>query len=199
MTTLKKKPTYKLALEKTIKEFTSLSDSEIEVMVDSIPVASFTKGTLLLSQGDIPIMSYFVIEGCVRQFAIDINGKETTLDFYTENHAINMFSFTDDNGASKYSLECLENSVLVACDDTEDADDSLELLGLKHGIFKNQFTDMQNTFMNFKALTPIERYNNFVKSRPDLIKRVPQNILANYLGITPESFSRFKKRTNQDA
>ncbi|NMC59640.1 MAG: Crp/Fnr family transcriptional regulator, partial [Candidatus Methanofastidiosa archaeon] len=52
----------------------------------------------------------------------------------------------------------------------------------------------QNTFAEFKMASPEERYLNLLKSRPDLIQRVPQHQIASYLGIKPESLSRIRKR-----
>jgi len=188
------KSSYKESLFNTIKTHTKLSIDEINEMVESIPVTLFNKGDVLLNQGDRPKLSYYVIEGCVRQFSWDEAGKETTLEFFTESQSINMFSFVDEEGNSWYSLECLEDCALVTCADYDTEEESVDLLNMKYSIFTQQFTHMQSSFMNYKASKPIERYNHLVKTRPELLDRVPQNILANFIGITPESFSRFKKR-----
>jgi DNA-binding MarR family transcriptional regulator len=50
------------------------------------------------------------------------------------------------------------------------------------------------TFAEFKMSSPEERYLNLLKTRPDLIQRVPQHQIASYLGIKPESLSRIRKR-----
>ncbi|MED3803887.1 hypothetical protein P4562_18340 [Lysinibacillus xylanilyticus] len=59
--------------------------------------------------------------------------------------------------------------------------------------FQKQFFDLQKNLASFKAQSPEERFQALVKNRPELLKRVPQNILASYLDITPETFSRYKK------
>jgi DNA-binding MarR family transcriptional regulator len=47
---------------------------------------------------------------------------------------------------------------------------------------------------DFKTNSPEQRYLNLVEQRPDLIQRVPQHQIASFLGITPQSLSRMRKR-----
>lgn len=134
--------------------------------------------------------------GCIRQYASDENGKETTVTFYTEEQPINMFSFLDTDGVSYYSLACLEECFLVECYDIDEkaSDYNLdEIKNMKYYMFERQFIDLQQDYTQFKIQSPKERFETLLKNRPDLFNRVPQHILANYLNITPETFSRFKK------
>ncbi len=184
-------------LRTTIKEATKLDDSIINEMVKGIPLKAFSKGDILLTQGSAPLDSYFVIKGCVRQYLYDENGKEATIDFFLENDSINMFSYSDTKGLSKYSLSCLEDSVLVVClhNETENPDDEdPEISKMIQKIFEKQFTQLQHNFANFKMQSPEERFLALKENRADLMNRVPQHLLANYLNITPETYSRFKKR-----
>ncbi len=107
-----------------------------------------------------------------------------------------MFSFLDGEGMSLYSLSAIEDSVVVLCSDLDDesTEEEPDITNMKRMFFEKQFSDMQINFANFKLQTPEERFALLYKSRPDLLERVPQIYLASYLGITPETFSRFKKR-----
>lgn len=60
------------------------------------------------------------------------------------------------------------------------------------------FGEVQDELASFIASTPEERYKALLQKRPHLVDRVPQHQLASYLGITPESLSRIKKRINKD-
>ena len=51
----------------------------------------------------------------------------------------------------------------------------------------------------FKITSPEQRYMNLQKNRPDLIQRVPQYQIASYLGLTPQSLSRIRKRILTEA
>jgi CRP-like cAMP-binding protein len=187
----------KLVLKEKMRALTPLADTEIDDMLKDVPLKSCKKGEILLHQGDKPSVSYYVIQGCIRQYASDELGKEVTLDFFTEEESINMFSYADEDGYSRYSLSCLEDSVLVICPDCEvdeSTEESIEIVQMKDYFFKEQFTRMQKSFMDYKIQKPEQRFEVLMRDRPDLLDRVPQIIMASYLGITPETFSRFKKR-----
>lgn len=186
---------YKDILKNKLKQMTSFSESEVDKIIADVPVTQLSKGEKFLRQGDKAIDSYYVIKGCIRQFTIDENGKEVTLNFFTEEEDINLLSYADESGFSRYTLECLEETTLVVCSDSHDGEEDLpDIENMKRFFFEKQFITMQNSFADFKLQKPIERFESIMNSRPDLVDRVPQNIMASYLGITPETFSRFKNK-----
>lgn len=187
----------KAVLVSKLLEYTQLNEDEINALLDCIPIEIVSKGTVLLQQGNAPRVSYYLIKGCIRQYASDENGKEITVNFFTEEESINMFSFLDNDGQSLYSLECLEGCAFVECPDvlSELAKDEYpEISNMKRLFFEKQFSELQINYTNYKLKTPAERFSLFIKNRPDLLSRVPQIYLASYLGITPESFSRYKRK-----
>ncbi|MBF4695557.1 Crp/Fnr family transcriptional regulator [Fusibacter ferrireducens] len=179
-----------------LKAYTGLSDERIANMLDEVPIQEVCKGTVLLEQGDIPSHSYYVISGLIRQYVTDEEGKAITVDFYTEGQPINMFSFQDNEGCSRYSLVCLENCVFVDCTDVDEDSkaESPEISHMKRQMFEKQFSELQQHYTALKLKTPQERYQLLCEERPELLQRVPQIHLASYIGVTPETFSRFKKR-----
>ena len=180
-----------------LKQYTQMEAEQIQEIVETIPLIAYAKRTVLLHQGFAPKHSYYLIKGCVRQYACDENGDEVTVNFFTEEEAINMFSFLDDDGLSLYSLACLEDCIVVECPDvgcSVAGDDPPDICDMKRFFFEKQFSDMQISFTNFRANTAEERFAFLTRTRPELLSRVPQIHLASYLGITPETFSRFKKR-----
>ena len=66
-------------------------------------------------------------------------------------------------------------------------------------MIEESFGNVQDEFATFIASTPEERFKTLLLKRPKLIDRVPQHQLASYLGITPESLSRIKKRLEIDS
>ena len=186
----------KKILMDALKTFTGLTDENAANMLDEVPIEEVPKGTVLLEQGDVPSHSYYVISGLVRQYATDEEGKEISVDFYTEQQPINMFSFQDHKGESRYSLACLETCILVTCTDVDEnaMEEPLEISHMKRQMFERQFSKLQQHYTALKLKTPQERYKLLCEERPELLQRVPQIHLASYIGVTPETFSRFKKR-----
>lgn len=186
-------------LFKYMNKFTSLSEEEQLAIMGDILIKEYKKGTVLLAQGDVPSKCYFVLKGCIRQFSIDEKGKEVTSNFYTEEQAIVIFNHHKLDKSSAYTFTCLEDSVLVVGDlntvkEMYNKYDQLELLTRK--MMEENFGQVQDEFAGFIASTPEERYKAILRKRPFLIHRVPQYQLASYLGITPESLSRIKKRVD---
>ncbi|MFC7322399.1 Crp/Fnr family transcriptional regulator [Halobacillus campisalis] len=181
-----------------MKRFSNLSDSELRKLTDNVPVATYRKGTILLHQGEIPDKCYFVLEGCLRQYAVDENGNEHTYNFFTEEQSVTIFNQHTTDKVSKYSLSCLEDCTLVVGDlsteqESYDMHPVLEVMTRK--MIQEDMGAMRDDFSSFISSTPEERYHTLMKKRPDLIDRVPQYQLASYLGIKPESLSRIKKRS----
>ncbi|WP_432666492.1 Crp/Fnr family transcriptional regulator [Wukongibacter baidiensis] len=180
-----------------MKRFTDLSEAELKTIAVDVPIEEFKKGTILLHQGEVPKKCYFVLQGCVRQFAVDVDGKETTFNFFTEEQGVTIFNQHTPDKASKYSLSCLEDCVLVVGDlsirqEMYDKHSVLETMTRK--MIEADMGEMHDDFTAFIASRPEERYKSLLEKRPDLIDRVPQHQLASFLGITPESLSRIKRR-----
>lgn len=180
-------------------KYTNLSKAEQEAIFNEIVVERFLKGTDLTKQGyrlD-TTACYFVLAGCVRQYYFDEDGKEITSNFYTEEQAILLSNFGDSSQVSNYSLTCVEDSVLVVSDMVSEGEmylDYPELETMTRRMMEVYLGQTQNELAQFFRLSPEERYKSVITNRPDLITRVPQHQLASYLGITPESLSRIKKR-----
>lgn len=182
---------------KYMGELTSLSEEEQQAVLADIQVGEFAKGTFLLKQGESPTECYFVLKGCVRQYTLDEMGKEVTTGFYTEEQAIVSFNRHKPDRASEFSLVCLEDCTLVVGDLSVEQDMYArhgQLEGMTRSMVEQNFGETQDRFAAFIASTPEERYTRLLQERPGLSGRVPQHQLASYLGITPESLSRIKKR-----
>ncbi len=188
-------------LEKYLEHFTEMSESEMNEVLTQIPVETYKKGTILLEQGEVPNKCYFVLSGCVRQYTVNASGKETTFNFYTEEQAVTIYNQHKPDKSSDYTLICLEDCVLVAGDLSEEQgmyEAYPELAAMTRQMMAQDFGAVQEDFAVFMSSTPEERYGLLLQKRPGLVNRVPQHQLASYLGITPESLSRIKKRFSQD-
>jgi CRP-like cAMP-binding protein len=187
-------------LFKYLAKYTSFSEEEQRMIASEIQVDEYKKGTILLWQGDVPTKCYFILKGCIRQYAVDALGREVTSNFYTEEQAVVIYNEHSESKTSKYTLTCLEDCVLVVGDlatinDTYNKYPGLE--SMTNRMTVEIFGSVQEDFANFIASSPEERFKSLLHKRPGLIDRVPQHQLASFLGVTPESLSRIKKRISR--
>ena len=180
---------------KYISGYIPVSKELEEAIVQSKFIKYFKKGTILIEEGKLSAECFFILKGCVRRYYI-IDGVEKTTEFYTEEQAIPS-NVTGKNNASNYFLECIEDVIAAVSNPELEADmyrkfpDIESLTRVMNEAIMVKYVE---TFDEFKMASPEERYLNFLKTRPDLIQRVPQHQIASYLGIQPESLSRIRKR-----
>jgi CRP-like cAMP-binding protein len=191
----------KSILLKYLSRFTTLNEKEQQAILEDVLVEEYKKGTILLEQGDVPTKCYFVLKGCVRQYSIDETGREVTSNFYTEEQSVSNFKYHKQDKSSAYSYTCMEDCLLVVGDNDTNMDmfnKYSQLESMTRQMVEEKLGEVQDDLASFIASTPEERYKALLQKRPGLVDRVPQHQLASYLGITPESLSRIKKRINKD-
>lgn len=176
--------------------FMALSDEESEAIRESMQVETFKAGTLLLREGQISAECYFVLKGCVRQYYL-IEGEEVTNNFFTEEQwVVSLQSFLLHIPANHYLACCEETTLVVGNAQKEDSlyrkFPKFETISRK--VIAEAFGAQQEMMATYVADSPEQRYQHVLKSRPELIQRIPQYQLASYIGVTPESLSRIRKR-----
>jgi CRP-like cAMP-binding protein len=184
-------------LKKHIMKYGQMGPEEIQTIVDEILVESYDKGKILIEQGSVSDKCYFVLKGLVRQYGINMDGEEVTYNFYSEEDAIVLFNQSNMGLPSLYTLECVEDCVLVV-GDLESEEKAYEkhedLQDVTMKMVEAMMGDLQDYHHRFMSSSPEQRYLNLLDERPDLIDRAPQHQIASYLGIKPESLSRIKRR-----
>lgn len=177
----------------------NMSDEEKSHLQQLMPIKSYSKGSLLLREGEVAKDAYFVLKGCVRSYYLR-DGEDFTTAFYTENESCaSLHSYTHQVPAKHY-MECIEDCELLVLNYEKEKEiierypafESLCRAGLEADFGKSQ--EQQALFL---SSSPEDRYLNLLQERPDLFQRIPQYQLASYLGVKPESLSRLKKRLAQ--
>lgn len=159
-------------------------------------VREVEKGTLLKRGGEVANEFYFVESGCLRSFVVDSKGKEHILQFAPETWVINDRASFFSQEPSELFIDAIENSVLrviryESLRNLEDLNREQLLIALRR-IYRHTLT-LQNRILQLISMSAQERYADFMKTYPDLHNRVPQRMIASYLGITPEGLSRVRK------
>lgn len=142
------------------------------------------KGQIIQSKGDLNTKVYSVKSGLLRSYSIDSKGKEHIYMFAPENWII-----SDNYDASipcELFIDALEDSELKVTEKEE----SYQNVPVKPLL--KRIATLQNRIILLMSSNAIERYEHFVETYPDIIQRVPQKMIASYLGITPEALSKVK-------
>ena len=152
--------------------------------------------TLLLNQGEIAKTIYFVKKGCLREW-FNKDGKSITFQFFFEGQPVASIDSFMSGAPSLFSIESIEPATIFSVR-KEDFDRLFILYpGLKDEFQRfifSRFSNYAKLFLSRITDSPRERYEDLVKTRPDIIRRIPQHYIASYLGITPVSLSRIRNR-----
>lgn len=149
----------------------------------------------LLQEGDVWHYNAFVSKGLVRTFRVDDKGVEHIFQFSPENWwAGDRHSYLYGDPA-KFNIEALEDSevILIAKGDFENL---LEVIPgyntFQRNLLERSFVVLQHRIHMGNSYTAEEKYNEFIKTYPDIINRVPQHMIASYVGVSPETLSRIR-------
>ena len=187
------------ALRKFLSAFPALDRQEIEAVIDSMEIETYAKGTLLLREGKITSRCYFILKGCIREYQL-LDGVEKNIAFFTEHQAVISYTSYLERAPSQHYYACLEDCVvLVGTREQEQALHKLypRLEFLTQTILQKDYQQVQRQLAVMIRYGPEERYEHLLTTRPELLQRVPLHHLASFIGVTPESFSRIRKRVSR--
>lgn len=177
-------------------KITTLNQEEEKALADGMVVTHLKKDTFLIKEGQLSIDTYFVLEGCLRQYCL-IDGEEKTTNFFTEGQWVISLAGLTQNTPSIHYLVCMEDTDLVIGNE-QMAQELFKKFPrfetLARVVMEKSFAEQQLLMATFHTDTPEQRYLKLLKSRPDLFQRVSQYHLASYIGVKPESLSRIRKR-----
>jgi CRP-like cAMP-binding protein len=157
---------------------------------------TISKGNILLYINDVCEYTCFVVKGCLRSYVIDDKGKEHIIQFAPEQWWISEQVSLQNREPSMYYIDAVEDTEYLAADRfffeefhkvVPAAREMLNILQL------NSLRSFQKRLVSHLSATGEERYLGFLKTHPSLALRLPQKMIASYLGVTPESLSRIRK------
>lgn len=183
-------------IRKKVLSYTHVDHPHLEDALRFYDVITVEKGERLVSEGDTVDYFYYLDSGCISYYKME-EGEPTVLEFYTQD-----VFFTDliayvKGVPSQCYLEALEPSVILAvrkdkAEKSFDASHQLERFGRLS--MQEAFLKMFHRVDRTNNKSNEERYLRILQKRPDLLQRVPQYLIASYLGITPVGLSKLRKR-----
>jgi CRP-like cAMP-binding protein len=182
-----------------MKQMIDISDDEMTEFLRRVTLRTFKKNEIMSDAGVIPNEVFFIVSGLIRVMINDTDGTEHTVHFAMENQFISDYSNFMQKKPSFYTLQALENTDVVVLPRSA-IDWGYEHLaeGQKMGrlIAEYYFIYQDNRIKNTYSRTPKQRYDSISEVFPNIHYRVPQHMIASYLGITPVHLSRLKKASH---
>lgn len=171
--------------------------NEIKPYFETVPIK---KKENLLTVGEVCKANYFVNKGCLRLYFINDKGTEQTIQFALENWWISDYASFSAKSPSAFNLQAVEDSELMVLN-FKKQEELLQKFPQMEKYFRiiHQRAHAASQFRTkiFYSLSREELYHQFVTKYPHFVQRIPQYLLASFLGFTPEYLSeiRAKKRS----
>ncbi len=179
-----------------IQQIITISEAELDDFLTKTFIKTFKRQETLSRPDIIPNEIFFINQGMLRVIITDNEGIEHSIHFALENQFIADYSSFMLKQPSLYTLQAIEDTEVVVL---PRAAIEWGYKNLKEGdklgrlIAEYYFIYQDNRIKNIYARSPKERYDSITDVFPNIHNRVPQHMIASYLGITPVHLSRLKK------
>lgn len=181
-----------------ISEKSKVTAEELEKILKVCQVKKLRKRQYLLQEGDVWKYNAFVTKGCLRTYTVDDKGNEHIINFAVENWWTGDRESLTSGEPSIFNIEALEDAevVLISKQNFDALCAEIPAFNdMVNAILQKSFIVAQNRIHTFISLSAEEKYLKFLEKFPHLPMRVPQGMIASYLGITPETLSRIRNQT----
>ncbi len=184
-------------LKNHIAKFAQVSDNDFEQIKKFFDIKETCKKENLLMEGQICRHHYFVLDGLLRKFYINEKGTEQTTEFAIETWWLTDNFAYENQLATEFYIQAVEKSTLLYIT-LEKQQRLLEEFPVMERYFRfvyqRAYAAAQKRIKFLFSFSKEEFYFQAVRNHPEFIQRVPQYLIASYLGFTPEYLSEIRKR-----
>lgn len=186
------------AFKKHIQKFVNTDDKQLAEILNYFKTQTINKKENLLTEGQVCKSNYFVLKGILRKFFVNQKGVEQTTEFAIENWWMTeTFSYTNQTPTEFY-IQAVEKSEVLSI--SRDAyTELLEKFPVMEKYFRcvyqKAYAAAQMRIKFQYEHSREELYHFFRKNQPEFLQRVPQYLIASYLGFTPEYLSEIRKKS----
>lgn len=184
-------------LIEAIARFTVVPDDEAEMILNSFQSKKIKRNEIVLCAGDVAHEVFFIEKGSLCQFYVDEQGNERICNFCFENDFItDLESFSQQVGSSSSikALEATQAYVIRCIQLVELLEQSLAISNFFRVAVENVATKSIRRTKSLLSYSPEKQFLELLETKSDIFQRVSQRLIAQYLGIAPESLSRIRKR-----
>ena len=186
------------ALYEYLEKAHPLSTADKEIIHDIFIPKNLLKGEFLLREGDLLKYGAFVCKGFLRSYVIDNKGKEHIIQFAPENWWISDKGAGGEGTKASCFIDAIEDSDILLIDRAGHFK-MLEKVAAYSTSFQagmqKRSAAKDKRIVHSLTADAEERYNDFLQTYPSIAQRVPQHMLASYLGVAPETLSRVRKKS----
>jgi len=184
-------------LQKHINKFVRISEKEFTEILTYFTLIKAAKKEDLLVAGKICKSNYFVIEGCLRLFFVNDKGIEETIQFALEHWWLSDYTSFSTQQPAEFSIQAVEKSEVMALSFSSQ-EEMLRRFPQMERYFRLVHQRAHAAFQfRIKFLYTMSReqlYREFARQYPAFVQRIPQYLLASFLGLTPEYLSEIRSR-----
>lgn len=180
-----------------IKTYVSLRHEDEALLESRLTLSQVKKKDLLLREGQVCKATHFVNKGCLRLFFINEKGTEHITQFAIENWWLADYMSLGRQEPSSFYIQAIEPSEVISLDHTLQEELSAKIPSLERYfriILQKAYAASQFRLKYLYSLSKEDSYQHFTSSFPGFIQRIPQYMLASYLGFTPEYLSELRKK-----
>lgn len=174
----------------------TLSPEEVALIRSVCTVKKLKKKQYLLHEGDVWKYNAFVAAGFLRTFSIDEKGAEHIMNFSPEDYWTGDRASLTTGTPSRFNIDAIEDSsvVLIADQDFQKLCKQIpQLNDLVNAILHKSFIVSQDRIHASISLSAEEKYTHFLHKFPGIANRIPQHMIASYIGVTPETLTRIRR------
>ena len=187
-------------LKQQIEQYTPLSAEEFEYILSHFVTKKLKKHQFLVQENDIVNNDYFVINGCLKGYHLDNQGKEYILQFAQQNWWITDFQAYFNQTKATINIDCIEDSELLCLSLINREKLCSEMHKIEHFFRKKSnagYVALQQRILTMLNNNPKERYEKLLHQNPILFQKVPKKLIASYLGVSRETLSRFNSTSKK--
>lgn len=180
-----------------LEKFIKINDEDFEEILSYFEVKNFAKKENLLEEGQVCKYNYFVLNGLLRKFFINEKGTEQITEFAIETWWMTDNISYEHKVPSEFYIQTVEKSeILVISSDSQEKllEEFPMLERYFRFVYQRAYAANQMRVKYIFSLSKEEFYFNLLKKQPAFVQRVPQYLIASFLGFTPEYLSEIRKR-----
>ena len=180
-----------------IRERVNVSEEELQLILSHYNPLKLKRNEVLLSEGETSRRMFFVVKGCLRVYFIKEDGSEVTRRIVFENaFSTTLVGFITCQPSMEFTQAIETTSLLYI--ERENFYSLLETIPVWEKFYRQYleyaYVNNTNRLMSFITLDATEKYRQLLEENPEIVKRLPNRIVASYLNISPETLSRLKSK-----